>query len=51
MFTFYYCYVCSDGKVPREPELAKWTKRATKFDKLKTPVGFNHHSYCFQEWS
>ncbi|KAG0538722.1 hypothetical protein BDA96_03G261000 [Sorghum bicolor] len=27
-----------DGKVPREPELAKWTKRATKFDKLKTPV-------------
>ncbi|XP_066306704.1 uncharacterized protein [Miscanthus floridulus] len=27
-----------DGKVPREPELGKWTKRATKFDKLKTPV-------------
>ncbi|ONM39749.1 ustilago maydis induced8 [Zea mays] len=27
-----------DGKVPREPELTKWTKRATKFDKLKTPV-------------
>lgn len=50
MFAFCCCYVCSDGKVPREPELAKWTKRATKFDKLKTPVGFNHHSsYCFQE--
>jgi len=50
VFTFYYCYVCSDGKVPREPELGKWTKRATKFDKLKTPVGFYHRSsYCFQE--
>jgi hypothetical protein len=42
--------VCSDGKVPREPELTKWTKRATKFDKLKTPVGFSHRScYCFHE--
>jgi CTP synthase len=50
VFTFYYCYVCSDRKVPREPELGKWTKRATKFDKLKTPVGLNHRSsYCFQE--
>ncbi|WVZ69430.1 hypothetical protein U9M48_018218 [Paspalum notatum var. saurae] len=27
-----------DGKVPRVPELAKWTERATKFDKLKTTV-------------
>ncbi|XP_039851593.1 CTP synthase-like isoform X3 [Panicum virgatum] len=26
------------GKVPREPKLAEWTERATKFDKLKTPV-------------
>ncbi|XP_062216809.1 uncharacterized protein LOC133916924 [Phragmites australis] len=26
------------GKVPREPKLEEWTKRATKFDKLKTPV-------------
>ncbi|AQK97029.1 CTP synthase family protein [Zea mays] len=27
-----------DGKVPREPELGMWTKRATKLDKLKTSV-------------
>ncbi|KAL6618747.1 hypothetical protein ACP70R_033886 [Stipagrostis hirtigluma subsp. patula] len=26
------------GKVPREPKLAEWTERASKFDKLKTPV-------------
>ncbi|KAG2590524.1 CTP synthase-like isoform X1 [Panicum virgatum] len=26
------------GKVPREPKLAEWTERATKFDNLKTPV-------------
>ncbi|KAK8453268.1 hypothetical protein SEVIR_5G255400v4 [Setaria viridis] len=38
------------GKVPREPKLAEWTERATKFDKLKTPVGFISHysSYCSQ---
>ncbi|KAK3137945.1 hypothetical protein QOZ80_5AG0362440 [Eleusine coracana subsp. coracana] len=26
------------GKVPREPKLVEWTERASKFDKLKTPV-------------
>jgi CTP synthase len=26
------------GKVPREPKLAEWNERASKFDKLKTPV-------------
>jgi len=26
------------GKVPREPKLAEWTDRASKCDKLKTPV-------------
>ncbi|KAL5202437.1 hypothetical protein ABZP36_013389 [Zizania latifolia] len=26
------------GKVPREPKLSEWTERASKFDKLKTPV-------------
>uniref|UniRef100_A0A0A9AK08 CTP synthase n=1 Tax=Arundo donax TaxID=35708 RepID=A0A0A9AK08_ARUDO len=26
------------GKVPREPKLAEWTERASRFDKLKTPV-------------
>jgi len=31
------------GKVPREPKLAEWTERATKFDNLKTPVGFISH--------
>ena len=35
--------VCSAGKVPREPKLAEWTERATKFDNLKTPVGFISH--------
>ncbi|XP_062206372.1 uncharacterized protein LOC133908389 isoform X3 [Phragmites australis] len=27
-----------EGKVPREPKLVEWTERATKLDKLKTPV-------------
>ncbi|KAF0927009.1 hypothetical protein E2562_029235 [Oryza meyeriana var. granulata] len=26
------------GKVPRQPKLTEWTERASKFDKLKTPV-------------
>ncbi|XP_052155494.1 uncharacterized protein LOC127773468 isoform X2 [Oryza glaberrima] len=26
------------GKVPRAPKLTEWTERASKFDKLKTPV-------------
>ncbi|XP_062180465.1 uncharacterized protein LOC133884890 isoform X2 [Phragmites australis] len=26
------------GKVPQEPKLAEWTERASKFEKLKTPV-------------
>lgn len=29
---------CSVGKVPRAPKLTEWTERASKFDKLKTPV-------------
>jgi CTP synthase len=38
LFFFIPVNVCSAGKVPREPKLAEWTERATKFDKLKTPV-------------
>jgi hypothetical protein len=32
-------FACSVGKVPREPKLAEWAERISKFDKLKTPVG------------
>ena len=50
LFFYIPVNVCSAGKVPREPKLAEWTERATKFDKLKTPVGFTSHysSYCSQ---
>jgi CTP synthase len=27
------------GKVAREPQLSEWTERASRCDRLKTPVG------------
>ena len=35
-----FLLACSVGKVPREPKLAEWTDRASKCDKMKTPVSF-----------
>ena len=32
-------HACSVGKVTREPQLSEWTERASRCDRLKTPVG------------
>ena len=32
-------HACSVGKVAREPQLSEWTERASRCDRLKTPVG------------
>jgi hypothetical protein len=38
-YMYLFLHACSVGKVAREPQLSEWTERASRCDRLKTPVG------------